>query len=120
MGTNGAGEGYYLVLPILEPSSLRDGSGRSVDIFLDPLTYIAPQEFNLGRAAATGVDFRSRTIDELDNLRADSLDFYARIRSLYRQSRDNEIRNGAAPAAAPAFSTEIGRASWRENVCHYA
>src|SRR3546814_3074180 len=80
----GAGEGFYLVLPILGPSSLRDGTGRIVDIFLDPLTYIAPQELNLGRAAATGVDFRSRTIDELDSLRADSLDFYARDRKSTR------------------------------------
>lgn len=111
MGTYGAGEGFYLVLPILGPSSLRDGSGRIVDIFLDPLTYIAPQEFNLGRAAATGVDFRSRTIDELDSLKADSLDFYARIRSLYRQSRENEIRNGAAPTAAPDFSAVPGQST---------
>src|SRR3546814_429606 len=118
MGTYGAGEGFYLVLPILGPSSLRDGTGRIVDILLDPLTYIAPQEFNLGRAAATGVDFRSRTIDELDSLRADSLDFYARIRSLYRQSRENEIRNGAPSGEVPTFG-EIGRASCRESVCQY-
>lgn len=106
IGTYGAGEGFYLVLPVLGPSSLRDGSGRVVDMFLDPLTYLAPQEFNLGRSAAAGVDFRSRNIDELDQLKADSLDFYARIRSLYRQHRENEIRNGAVPADAPAF-TEV-------------
>src|SRR3546814_4234193 len=71
LGTYGAGEGFYLVLPILGPSSLRDGTGRIVDIFLDPLTYLAPREFNLGRAATEGVDFRSRNIDELDQLKAD-------------------------------------------------
>src|SRR3546814_14297619 len=48
LGTYGAGEGFYLVLPILGPSSLRDGPGRIVDIFLDPLTSLAPREFNLG------------------------------------------------------------------------
>ncbi len=104
LGTYGAGEGFYLVLPILGPSSLRDGSGRIVDIFLDPLTYIAPQEFNLGRAVTTGIDFRSRNIEELDSLKADSLDFYARIRSLYRQNRENEIRNGAPDSEVPNFS----------------
>ncbi|GAB4391169.1 MAG: VacJ family lipoprotein [Kiloniellaceae bacterium] len=104
LGTYGAGEGFYLVLPVLGPSSLRDGTGRIVDIFLDPLTYIAPQEFNLGRAVATGVDFRSRNIEELDALQADSLDFYARIRSLYRQNRENEINNGASDGAVPDFS----------------
>ena len=111
MGTYGAGEGFYLVLPVLGPSSLRDGGGRIVDIFLDPLTYLAPQEFNLGRAAASGIDYRSRNIEELDELKADSLDFYARIRSLYRQYRVNEINNGAPPAEAPNFSTVPGQST---------
>ncbi|GAB4354381.1 MAG: hypothetical protein Kow00114_04140 [Kiloniellaceae bacterium] len=111
LGTYGAGEGFYLVLPVLGPSSLRDGSGRIVDIFLDPLTYIAPQEFALGRAAATGIDFRSRTIDELDSLKADSLDFYALIRSLYRQHRENEINNGAPSGETPDFSAVPGQST---------
>jgi phospholipid-binding lipoprotein MlaA len=104
LGTYGAGEGFYLVLPVLGPSSLRDGTGRIVDIFLDPLTYLAPQEVGLGRAVATGIDFRSRNIDELDALKADSLDFYARIRSLYRQNRENEINNGVPTGEVPNFS----------------
>ena len=111
LGTYGAGEGFYLVLPILGPSSLRDGSGRIVDIFLDPLTYLAPQEFNLGRAVTEGVDTRSRNIEELDDLKADSLDFYARIRSLYRQFRENEINNGAPSGETPSFSEIPGQST---------
>ena len=60
-------------------------------------------------AAATGIDFRSRNIEELDNLKADSLDFYARIRSLYRQHRENEIRNGASTDDSPNFSAVPGQ-----------
>ena len=108
LGSYGAGEGFYLVLPILGPSNLRDAGGRIVDIFLDPLTYLAPTEVGLGRAVRTGVDFRSRNIDELDALEADSLDFYARIRSLYRQNRKSEINNGAPSGAAPDFSETPG------------
>ncbi len=111
MGTYGAGEGFYLVLPILGPSSLRDGGGRIVDIFLDPLTYLAPQEVGLGRAVATGVDFRARNIEELDELKSDSLDFYARIRSLYRQFRENEINNGAPAGDSPNFTEIPGQSS---------
>lgn len=111
MGTYGAGEGFYLVLPILGPSSLRDGGGRIVDIFLDPLTYLAPQEVGLGRAVATGIDYRSRNIEELDELKADSLDFYARIRSLYRQFRENEINNGAPSSNSPNFTEIPGQSS---------
>lgn len=104
LGTYGAGEGFYLVLPIFGPSSLRDAGGRVVDTLLDPLTYIAPDGANLARAAATGVDLRSRNLDELDALKSDSLDFYARIRSLYRQNRVSEINNGAPPQEVPNFS----------------
>jgi phospholipid-binding lipoprotein MlaA len=111
MGTYGAGEGFYLVLPILGPSSLRDGGGRIVDIFLDPLTYLAPQEIGLGRAVATGIDYRSRNIEELDELKSDSLDFYARIRSLYRQFWENEINNGAPSGGSPNFSEIPGQSS---------
>ncbi|WP_420349812.1 VacJ family lipoprotein [Pelagibius sp.] len=104
LGTYGAGEGFYLVLPILGPSSVRDAGGLVVDTLIDPLTYIAPEGVGVARAVTTGVDLRSRTIDELDELKRDSLDFYARIRSLYRQNRESEINNGAPPADAPEFS----------------
>jgi phospholipid-binding lipoprotein MlaA len=111
LGTYGAGEGFYLVLPILGPSSLRDGTGRIVDIFLDPLTYLAPREVNLGLAATSGIDTRSRNIETLDDLKADSLDFYARIRSLYRQYRENEINNGAPVGDAPGFAEVPGQST---------
>ncbi|NIA68673.1 VacJ family lipoprotein [Pelagibius litoralis] len=104
LGTYGSGEGIYLVLPIFGPSSLRDAGGLVVDTLMDPLTYIAPDGVGIARGVATGVDLRSRTIDELDELKRDSLDFYARIRSLYRQNRESEINNGAPPADSPDFS----------------
>ena len=98
LGSYGAGEGFYLVLPLVGPSSLRDGTGMVVDVFLDPLTYVAANNdwdaLGPGRAALTAVDARSRNIDTLDDLRRDSLDFYVRARSLYRQLRRNEIANG--------------------------
>ncbi len=95
LATYGAGEGFYLVLPILGPSSLRDGGGSLVDSFLDPLTYVAPQEFLLGRRVAEGIDTRSRNIETIEEIKRDSIDFYARVRSLYRQRREAEINNGA-------------------------
>jgi len=111
MGTYGAGEGFYLVLPILGPSSLRDGGGRIIDILMDPLTYLAPTEVGLARAVTSGVDYRSRSIDTLDELQADSLDFYARVRSLYRQSRENDINNGESTGETPNFSEIPGQST---------
>lgn len=104
LGSYGVGEGVYLVLPLFGPSSARDGVGIVVDIFLDPLTYVAnahdlEEEF-LARPAVNGIDTRSRNIETLEDLRRDSIDFYARIRSLWRQNRRNEIRNGRGDSAA--------------------
>jgi phospholipid-binding lipoprotein MlaA len=97
LGTWGVGEGVYLVLPLLGPSSARDATGRVVDHFLDPLTYLAQdqdkEEWLLYRTALEGLDFRARNIDTLDEIERDSLDFYARLRSLYRQHREAEINN---------------------------
>lgn len=94
LGSYGVGEGLYLVLPLFGPSSARDGTGIVVDYFLDPINWFFPQSVTLGRAAADGVQFRSENYDLLDELQRDSIDFYARVRSLYRQNRVNEIRNG--------------------------
>jgi phospholipid-binding lipoprotein MlaA len=101
LGTWGVGEGVYLVLPLLGPSSARDATGRVVDHFLDPLTYVADEqgkeEWLLYRAALEGLDFRARNIDTLDEIERDALDFYARLRSLYRQHREAEINNMTDP-----------------------
>lgn len=94
LGFYGVGEGFYLVLPILGPSSLRDGTGEIVDHFLDPLTYLVSTEVRLARRALSGVDERSRNIETIEEIQRDSVDFYARVRSLYRQHREAEIRNG--------------------------
>lgn len=113
LAVHGAGEGFYLVLPIFGPSSLRDGFGLVVDILLDPLTYVG-QAYDvddelLTRPVVGGIDTRSRNIETLEDLQKDSIDFYARIRSLYRQSRANDIRNGAgAGDQVPGlYSSEI-------------
>ncbi len=94
LGVYGAGEGFYLVLPILGPSSARDGTGLVVDTLMDPFRYIFSQQIQLTRFAVEGIDLRSRNIEAIEELRRDSVDFYARIRSLYRQHRENEINNG--------------------------
>ncbi len=110
LGSYGVGEGAYLVLPLFGPSSLRDGFGRVVDIFLDPFFYVGrakdiETELML-RPVVGGIDLRSRNIETLDDLERDSIDFYARLRSLWRQNRQNEINNGrdVGPTVTPGLS----------------
>jgi phospholipid-binding lipoprotein MlaA len=102
MAVAGVDEGPYLVLPLLGPSNPRDAGGRVVDIFLDPLTYITYGNDTLAelmyvRAGLTAVDARARNLKTFDEIRAGSLDYYATIRSLYRQRRNDAIRNGENP-----------------------
>lgn len=105
LGVHGIGEGIYLVLPVLGPSSARDGVGLVVDTFLDPLTYVGA-EYDIERelllrTVVAGVDRRARNIENLEELQRDAIDFYARIRSLYRQTRQNDINNGATTGPTP-------------------
>ena len=105
LAVHGMGEGFYLVLPVLGPSNPRDGAGLLVDLYLNPLTYafdsVDADDWVVPRIAAEAIDKRSRNIEVIEDLRRDSIDFYARVRSLHRQSRTNEINNGRVPVDSP-------------------
>lgn len=94
----GAPEGPYLVLPLFGPAPVRDSVGILGDIVLDPFTWVVPEKnatgFAVARFAARGIDTRSRNIETLDEIERSSIDFYATVRSLYRQRRAAEIANG--------------------------
>lgn len=93
-------EGPYLMLPILGPSNPRDAVGRVVDFFIDPLNIWATnnnQDWVIPTHTALKViDFRALHYDTFEDLEKSSLDFYAAIRSLYRQRRTDKINNGKA------------------------
>jgi len=98
LGHYGTGEGPYLMLPILGPSNPRDLTGRLVDYALDPLTWVG-YIYNVGwintvRGGLEGLDTRARNMQAIEELQKGSVDFYATIRSLYRQHRNDSIRNG--------------------------
>lgn len=103
----GAGEGSYLMLPVFGPSSIRDGIGRGVDIFMNPLSYLFnntdTEYVGVTLAVVSGIDQRSRNIEALDDIERTSVDFYAAIRSLYRQRRQDLINNGQPSAVNPFF-----------------
>ena len=102
LGVYGVGNYPYLVLPILGPSSARDGVGTLVDTYLDPLTYFAGDDVLLARRGVSGIDLRARNIENIEELKRDSIDFYARIRSIYMQRRIDEINNGERTDVYPA------------------
>ena len=91
----GADEGPYLMLPFLGPSNARDALGRAVDYFSDPWPYLRYEKFNYSRFGAETVDARVRNYELLNDLEKTSVDYYAAVRSLYRQNRRDAIGNGA-------------------------
>jgi phospholipid-binding lipoprotein MlaA len=100
----GVHEGPYLVLPVMGPTNPRDGIGSGVDIFMDPFLYLARRNqyrtaVNITETALSGIDLRSRNIDTLDEIQREAVDFYAAMRSLYRQNRSAELRHGGPPPA---------------------
>jgi phospholipid-binding lipoprotein MlaA len=97
LGQWGVGEGPYLVLPFLGPDPPRDAGGQVVDIFFDPATYITWRSsiwYSVAREGLTVLDKRARNIDNLEGIERESIDYYASVRSLYRQRRNNAINNG--------------------------
>lgn len=102
----GANEGPYIMLPILGPSNPRDAIGSVVDFLIDPITWWAQNtdrdNLLLARTVANGIDTRDQLWDVLEELEKSSIDYYAAIRSLYRQRRADEIRNGVGSDTGPA------------------
>lgn len=96
----GVGEGFYLVVPFFGPSNPRDFLGFVAEFFADPVsTELHDQDLSYLSYTRTGmeiVDFRARNIDTLDDLERNSTDFYAAMRSAYRQNRKFRITNGEA------------------------
>ena len=98
LGTYGIGEGPYLVLPLLGPSSLRDVLGLGVDsLVISPWGYAVDENVLVTQQIIDGVDTRYRLDPAIDDLNANSLDAYVALRSVYRQRRSAEIRNGVQP-----------------------
>ena len=101
-GKWGMGPGCYLVLPVLGPSTIRDTAGSFANVMGgDPyynLSVNGNNEYLDGKLYAatktiSAIDFRAKNIETLDNLERNSVDFYASVKSVYLQDRENKIKN---------------------------
>ena len=102
LGSWGIGPGCYLILPVLGPSTVRDAVGTFANfVGGDPwynvtvtndTNYFKESDYYSTRITS-GVDYRAKNIESFDNLEKNSIDFYASIRSLYLQDRQQKILN---------------------------
>jgi phospholipid-binding lipoprotein MlaA len=105
LGVMGVGEGCYVVLPVLGPSTVRDTVGSFANLIggdpwynvtvANETQYFSDFDYWASRAG-TGINFRAKNIDSFDNLEKNSIDFYASVRSLYLQDRQQKIANSNA------------------------
>ena len=102
LGVMGVGPGCYVVLPVLGPSTIRDTAGSFANLLGGDAWYNitvanSTQHFSdfdyYASRLGSGIDFRAKNIDSFENLEKNSMDFYASVRSLYLQDRQQKIVN---------------------------
>ncbi len=92
LGNYGLGNGFYIVWPILGPSTLRDSIGRVGDFFLDPVSYVESTEASIGIRAFDTVNNTSFRIGDYESLKKSAIDPYTALRNIYLQVRENKIK----------------------------
>ena len=122
LGVWGSGAGCYFVLPILGPTTTRDAVGLIGNVFIDPvyhLTHNSETDIVVGNEnlsehnyyyyrGTDAVDFRSKNIESFDSLEENSIDFYASLKSLYLQNRQQRILN------SPISNKDSNDSDWEE------
>lgn len=93
LGVWGSGPGPYLVLPLMPPMTVRDGIGRAVDGFLDPLSYVLPFIWHrLSLRIGEAVNDRTLNLELFEGVEESVVDLYSAVRHFYLQRREYLIR----------------------------
>ena len=102
LAKGGVGPGCYVVLPVLGPSTARDAVATAANFLggdawynitvKNDTQYVSDFDYYSSKATS-GVDFRAKNFDSIENLEKNSLDFYASVKSLYLQDRQQKILN---------------------------
>jgi len=111
LGHWGFGSGPYLVLPLLGPSSVRDGLGKPADYFMDPITHINDDTTRLALTGLELIDIRSRFLESEDMLSDAAIDEYSFVRDSWLQRREFQVRDGAPN---PSYENKYRPKSFRE------
>lgn len=91
----GVGQGAYLELPVLGPSTERDAVGGVVDLVTNPYFYVTGTGGTVvGLLALIGdrLNDRVRYANTIESVLYDSEDSYAQSRLIYLQNREFELR----------------------------
>lgn len=102
LGVMGVGEGCYIVLPVLGPSTIRDTVGSMISFsggdawynitVKNDTQYVNESDYYYSKGL-TGVDFRAKNLEAFESVEKNSVDLYATVRSIYLQDRKKKIKN---------------------------
>ena len=113
----GVGPGCYIVIPILGPSTARDTFATAANFLggdawynvsvKNDTQYFSDIDYYSSKVTS-GVDFRAKNFDSIENLEKNSIDFYASVKSLYLQDRQQKILNSTK------IITTLDDSDWEE------
>ena len=90
----GAGDGFYLVLPLFGPTNLRDAIGTGVDSLMDPKSYLLDGAEVLLLGLGQGIVEREAVIDPVDFIKEHADDKYTAVRAWSWQQRQIALDEG--------------------------
>ena len=95
LGHYGIGHGFYLVLPVFGPSSVRDGIGIVGDRLMHPLTYVPSSDLTFGEQVAISthekVNDTSFKIGDYESFKEAAIDPYVAMRDAFVQNRQKTV-----------------------------
>lgn len=97
LGKWGVGNGAYLVLPIIGPSTVRDGIGFYADLFLDPMYYINDMSARNQAYLVQKITRRAELLDQEKVMDEAQIDRYQFLRDIYLLHRKSQVYDGNPP-----------------------
>ena len=91
-GVWGWRQSRYLVLPLVPPLTIRDGTGYLFDIAMDPINYFIPLAGGVGRTVENTVNERALNLETFESVEEGTLDLYSAVRNFYLRNREKKIR----------------------------
>jgi len=92
LAVHGIGDGFYIVLPLLGPSTMRDAAGRVGDLFLNPVAYVEPWEASVAITGGKVTNENSFRIGDYEDFKAAAPEPYVAMREIYIQHRNKQIK----------------------------
>ncbi|OQW99574.1 MAG: hypothetical protein BWK80_62805 [Desulfobacteraceae bacterium IS3] len=90
----GVGNGFYIVWPIMGPSTLRDSAGMIGDLFLNPLSHPdMPAEASAGITAFEVINETSFRLGDYETFKEAAIEPYESLRDAYIQYRKKKVKD---------------------------